>query len=148
MQDVHTLRFMGVGEPETFRCRITGAAPDPPPLPKIELQVEDHSTMEADEMRPSWVVGVNPRDPRTALEFTSSEAAARASAAAWSAFLGALLTAGAVDCPGHDRKVARLKVLGWLPRDPEFVPNPDGPGRVGVWRPNEDGLAALGHLLA
>lgn len=146
MQDQHTLLFMGdPAHAETFRCRIYG-----PPAAELGdppgLHVEDHSTVDGDRVRPAFVVAVRPRDPRAILEHAVSAEAARATAWAWHGFLVELLGAGAIDCPANDRRVARLKILGWLPRDPDFEPNPDGPGRIGRWRPTAEGLAALGHL--
>ena len=50
------------------------------------------------------------------------------------AFLRECEGPGAVDCPAYDQWVAALQERGWLPANPELVPNPDGPGRIGLWK--------------
>lgn len=54
-------------------------------------------------------------------------------------FLHACAGYGAVDCPAYDEWVAALQARGWLPRKPHLVDNPDGPGKIGLWRLTEVG---------
>lgn len=49
---------------------------------------------------------------------------------------------GAIDGEAIDDAVAALKARGWL-ADMAMVDNPDGPGRLGVWRLNDRGREAL-----
>lgn len=58
------------------------------------------------------------------------------------AWLRALTTTGALDCPAYDPWVKALQERGWLPAEPEYEPAPGG-GRHARWRMTERGRREL-----
>jgi len=53
---------------------------------------------------------------------------------------------GAVDCPAHDAWVEALQGRGWLPERPALVANPDGAGKIGLWKLTDRGRAEWAEI--